>query len=145
MSLQRVANLSGVITFNATSLKPQSCFNRPSFKKENELPWTLNLLCNLLKELSITRLQIQLCISFALQKSWPYLEFLGEWGNEIFIEAVTKIIKISMVIMKLRMEARHRIKNETIVCVWKKTFLIQCTWTILFKIYTWGSSVAKAR
>lgn len=114
MSLRRVENLSGVITFNATSLKPQSCFNRPSFKKENELFWTLNLPRNLLKELLITRLQIQLCISFALQKSWPYLEFIGERGDEIFIEAVTKIIKISTVIMEFCMEALHRIKNETI-------------------------------
>lgn len=43
----------------------------------------------------------------------PYLEFLREWGNAIFIEAVTKIIKISIAIIERSMEAHHRIKNET--------------------------------
>lgn len=82
-------------------------------KKENELPWTLNLLCNLLKELPITRLQTQSCISFASQKSWPHLGLLGERGNRIFVEAVTKkkIIKISVAVMELSVEALHRIKN----------------------------------
>lgn len=43
----------------------------------------------------------------------PYLEFLREYGNATFIEAVTKIIKISITIIERNTEARHRIKNET--------------------------------